>query len=297
MKKIIGLILFSSLLVGCSDTSSTDTESSQSEQVSSESSESIEVSKDSFEFTFGVNANNISHADEENYVNIEGMSHEDKKIYVVYDGYVVDVIDIDDNGFFEYRSKSNEEITRLIFTDDSDLSMGDKNLKISDLENLKVVNVLPNEDYLAKQTEESSSEIESEPVESEAVEPESTESESSEPAEPVESSEPIESSEEETVASEVPREHESALDNAYSYLDYTSFSKSGLYDQLIYEGYPEDAAQYAIDNVNTDWNENALQTAINYLEYTSFSDQGLYDQLIYEGYTNEQAQYAMDNLP
>ena len=66
---------------------------------------------------------------------------------------------------------------------------------------------------------------------------------------------------------------------------------------MLYEGFPEDAAQYAIDSVVTDWNQNALQTAIDYLEYSSFSDQGLYDQLIYEGYTAEQAQYAMNNLP
>lgn len=97
--------------------------------------------------------------------------------------------------------------------------------------------------------------------------------------------------------SEFPREYKNALKNAYDYLDYTSFSKSGLYDQLIYEGYPDDAAQYAIDNIKADWNKNALQAAIDYLDYTSFSDQGLYDQLIYEGFTSEQTQYAVDNLP
>ncbi|MBT2731722.1 Ltp family lipoprotein [Carnobacterium sp. ISL-102] len=104
----------------------------------------------------------------------------------------------------------------------------------------------------------------------------------------------IEESRKESV---VPREHENALSNAYDYLDYTSFSKSGLYDQLVYEGYPADAVQYAIENVKADWNANALQAAIDYLDYSSFSDQGLYDQLIYEEYTSEQAQYAIDNLP
>src|SRR5699024_10517240 len=94
----------------------------------------------------------------------------------------------------------------------------------------------------------------------------------------------------------VSREFKNALESANSYLEYTSFSKEGLYDQLLYEGFPEDAAQYAVDSVNTDWNENALQTANDYLDYSSFSDSGLYDQLIYEGYTPEQAQYAIDNL-
>lgn len=98
-------------------------------------------------------------------------------------------------------------------------------------------------------------------------------------------------------APEVSREFRNALGSAKDYLNYTSFSKQGLHDQLLYEGFPEDAAQYAVDNVVTDWNKNALQTAIDYLDYSSFSDQGLYDQLIYEGYTAEQAQYAIDNLP
>lgn len=93
------------------------------------------------------------------------------------------------------------------------------------------------------------------------------------------------------------REQKNALQTAKDYLNYTSFSKSGLYDQLIYEQYPADAAQFAIDNIEVDWNAQALQTAKDYLDYSSFSDQGLYDQLIYEGFEPGQAQYAIDNLP
>lgn len=99
------------------------------------------------------------------------------------------------------------------------------------------------------------------------------------------------------VSSSVTREQTNALEAAEDYLDYDSFSKQGLYDQLIYEKYPADAAQYAIDNVEADWKENALQTAQDYLDFSSFSDQGLYDQLIHDKYTIEEAQYAIDNLP
>ena len=95
---------------------------------------------------------------------------------------------------------------------------------------------------------------------------------------------------------EVSREFKNAVGSAEDYLNYTNFSKQGLYDQLLYEGFPEDAAQYAIDSVVTDWNQNALQASIDYLAYSSFSYPGLYDQLIYEGYTAEQAQYAVDNV-
>ncbi|MFW8053266.1 Ltp family lipoprotein [Vagococcus fluvialis] len=94
-----------------------------------------------------------------------------------------------------------------------------------------------------------------------------------------------------------PREHKNALKKAEDYLNYTAFSKSGLYDQLIYEKFPNDSAQFAIDNIETDWNKQALSKAEDYLNYSSFSNEGLYDQLIYEGFTDEQARYAIDNLP
>lgn len=80
------------------------------------------------------------------------------------------------------------------------------------------------------------------------------------------------------------------------------FSEKGLYDQLTSEygeQFPEDAAQYAIDNVVVDYNEEALEAAKSYQETMPMSDSGLYDQLTSdygEQFTAEQAQYAIDNL-
>lgn len=95
---------------------------------------------------------------------------------------------------------------------------------------------------------------------------------------------------------DIPREFKNALGTAESYLNFMSFSKEGLYDQLIFGKYPEDAAEYAVENINVDWNENALKSALNYLDFMSISNEALYDQLIFAGYTPEQAQYAIDNL-
>lgn len=97
---------------------------------------------------------------------------------------------------------------------------------------------------------------------------------------------------------EVSREFQNAQQAAEKYLAYSSFSKSGLYDQLLFEGYPEDAAQYAVDKMDegVNWDIQALEKAKDYLEYSSFSDQGLYEQLLFEGFTEGQAQYAIDNL-
>src|SRR5699024_1481935 len=83
----------------------------------------------------------------------------------------------------------------------------------------------------------------------------------------------------------VSKEFQNALRSAERYLDFSSFSYQGLYDQLTSEyadAYPADAAQYAVDTVTVDWNEEALESAENYLEFSHFSYQGLYDQLTSE---------------
>lgn len=92
---------------------------------------------------------------------------------------------------------------------------------------------------------------------------------------------------------QVPSDYDRALDRAESYLDITAFSRSGLADQLAYEGYGPEAAEYAVANVGADWNEQAARSAEAYLGFTSFSRQGLVDQLLYEGFTPEQAEYGV----
>lgn len=101
---------------------------------------------------------------------------------------------------------------------------------------------------------------------------------------------------------DVPREWESALSSAYNYAEIMSMSKAGIYDQLVSEygeAFPVEAAQYAIDNIEFDWNENALKSAENYQDLMSMSHSAIYDQLVSEygeKFTFEEAQYAIDNL-
>lgn len=94
----------------------------------------------------------------------------------------------------------------------------------------------------------------------------------------------------------ISREYQNALGSAESYLSYTAFSKEGLYEQLIFDKYSDEAARYAVDNVSTDWKENAVKAAESYLSYSTFSKQELYEQLIFEKYTDEEAQYAVDKV-
>ena len=83
-----------------------------------------------------------------------------------------------------------------------------------------------------------------------------------------------------------------AIAKAQDYLNYTSFSRSGLIDQLVYEGFTKTASTFAVDSLKVDWNEQAYLKAQDYLAYTSFSLPSLIDQLVYEGFTEAQAKYG-----
>lgn len=85
-----------------------------------------------------------------------------------------------------------------------------------------------------------------------------------------------------------------ALASALNYLSFSGFSKSGLIEQLKYEGYTDSEAKYAVENCGANWKEQAAKSAKTYLEVSSFSRDGLIEQLEYEGYTHEQAVYGAE---
>lgn len=100
----------------------------------------------------------------------------------------------------------------------------------------------------------------------------------------------------------VSTEYKNALKKAKIYSDTMHMSKRGIYDQLVSEygeKFPEDAAQYAVDNLDADWNANALAKAKEYQKLMAMSVSAIYDQLTSdygEKFTAEEAQYAIDNL-
>lgn len=87
---------------------------------------------------------------------------------------------------------------------------------------------------------------------------------------------------------------ENALNKAYNYLDSMAFSKSGLIEQLEYEGFTKSEAKYAVNNCGANWKEQAAKKAEQYLTSQSFSRSGLIEQLEYEGFTNKQARYGVN---
>ena len=100
----------------------------------------------------------------------------------------------------------------------------------------------------------------------------------------------------------VSKEFKNALSKAETYSTIMHISKQAIYDQLTSEygeQFEADAAQYAIDNLNADFNAKALAKADNYSSTIHMSKKGIYDQLVSEygeQFTPEEAQYAVDNL-
>lgn len=87
---------------------------------------------------------------------------------------------------------------------------------------------------------------------------------------------------------------ENAKDTAQSYIDNLGgFSKERLIEQLKYEGYTDNEANYAVNNIVVNWKEQCAMSARSYLDYSSFSRSGLYDQLEYEGFTHEEIEYGL----
>lgn len=103
-------------------------------------------------------------------------------------------------------------------------------------------------------------------------------------------------------AAAVPIEYKSALKKAESYSAMMHMSKAGIFDQLTSEygeKFSVEAAQYAIDNVQADWNANALEKAKSYQSSMSMSPAAIRDQLVSEygeKFLPEEADYAIQNL-
>ncbi|OCS85408.1 Ltp family lipoprotein [Caryophanon tenue] len=91
-------------------------------------------------------------------------------------------------------------------------------------------------------------------------------------------------------------EQQQAVRTAESYLNYSAFSRSGLIEQLMYEGFSETDSAFAVDAHNVDWQQQANKMAQSYIDYSAFSPSGLIDQLVYEGFNEQQATNAVNQL-
>jgi len=100
----------------------------------------------------------------------------------------------------------------------------------------------------------------------------------------------------------VPGQYKAALGSAETYANTMHMSKQAIFEQLQSSNgdkFPQDAAQYAIDNVKADWNKNALESAKTYQSDMNMSTDQIKEQLISSNgdkFTEEQAEYAVQHL-
>jgi colicin import membrane protein len=83
-----------------------------------------------------------------------------------------------------------------------------------------------------------------------------------------------------------------AVGTAQDYLSYSAFSKAGLVDQLMFEGFSRSVATYAVNHIRVSWKQQAVKSAKSYLSYSHFSCSGLIEQLDFEKFTHSQSVYG-----
>ena len=99
----------------------------------------------------------------------------------------------------------------------------------------------------------------------------------------------------------VPREFLNALSKAEIYCEMWK-SKAWIFEQLTakaWEGFGEDSANYAMENLECDYKANALKMWKIYFEEMKMSKNRVKEQLTakaWEQFTEEEAQFAIDNL-
>jgi hypothetical protein len=99
-----------------------------------------------------------------------------------------------------------------------------------------------------------------------------------------------------------------AIGSATDYLRMDGFSKSGLIDQVKYEGFSTTNATLGATvaarrmakqkgiTVIFFWKREAYQSAKSYAEFAHFSRSGMIEQLEYEGFTHKQAVYGAEHV-
>ncbi len=91
-------------------------------------------------------------------------------------------------------------------------------------------------------------------------------------------------------------EEKDAVRQARAYLDISGFSREGLIEMLLLEGYTEDDAVFGADNTGADWYEEATRKAESYLDISSYSFDGMVSQLQrIDKFTELEAIYGADH--
>ncbi len=91
-------------------------------------------------------------------------------------------------------------------------------------------------------------------------------------------------------------EQRNAVRAAENYLSVMAFSRSGLIEQLQFEGYSRNDATVAVDEVDPDWRQQAAASAREYLSVMPFSRSALIDQLVFDGFSRAEAEFGVASI-
>jgi hypothetical protein len=94
----------------------------------------------------------------------------------------------------------------------------------------------------------------------------------------------------------IPFEFNQALDKAQSYVDLMAFSQADLRGQLEYHEFSFEAIEFALENVDVDYQAECIEKAESYLELTSFSEEDLREQLEYHKFNEEHINVAIEEV-
>ena len=95
----------------------------------------------------------------------------------------------------------------------------------------------------------------------------------------------------------LPIEKRAAIEAAINYIYCCDMSPVKLYEQLIFEGFSEENSEFAVNHIDTDFDEECYNMAYSYVvNIGGFSKQSLIDQLVFEGFTEKQAKKAVKRL-
>lgn len=90
-------------------------------------------------------------------------------------------------------------------------------------------------------------------------------------------------------------ENTNAYQLAQSYLESNYFSEKKLVEQLIYEGYDKDVAEYVVKNLDVEWYSQAIGMCAQYDPEKKWSVSKLTSQLQYEGFNSGISSEAAKN--
>jgi len=91
-------------------------------------------------------------------------------------------------------------------------------------------------------------------------------------------------------------EQRRAIARAESYTNLMAFSRARLIQQLEFERFTHNDAQWAVDQLTIDWNEQALKKANSYHSLMNLPPENIRRLLAFEDFSEEQIDYTMTNI-